>query len=600
MKLKRKAAKGEQLTDPLQGELATYQEVGLFQRSLNKRTAYRYRGVLLLYQKALEGKAPTVENSMIFLGHLREQGYSPSTLRIYRAALKGYHLWRGENLVFPIKVPHHNPPYIEADLISRIIELARDNPRDELILRLMAEAGLRRDEAVQLRVKNVGEKALRIRGKGDRDRTVPMTGKLITLLNTVSASKNRQDYVLGIGEGAVYRAVKKYGRMAGSPETKPHDLRHSFATRLLERGVNIRAVQDLMGHSDLNTTRVYIGVSGRHLEEAIRTFEEVSQAVVPPEKLKELLNLLERTEEGKASQSMEPAEKGKDDVRDRIVLTMLEEGRRVINDQTGEYARLVKFRLGNPLDKIIIVENLCLEIMESEMRDFGPGMEGRITTYHYDMELPLEGPGEYKITEDKFKLAGEEVDDFEVLCTARPGLICRARVKVGYSLYPDARILTESSEPFYLTFPRGGEKKKLRKFTGCVIGESMEQTLDALANCKPNTPEGTELELCVYLSQHLPEEKVREINKMLTDSGVTLSGDIQQVAQCLHISFKSGNDNLMALANMVVPCAIGWQLIDREALKKEEEDVNNGVNGDSDSITVNILRIADDTRGGDD
>ena len=284
MKPKRKAAKGEQLTGPLQGELATYQKVGLFQRSLNKRTAYRYRGVLLLYQKALEGNAPTVKNSMIFLAHLREQGYSPSTLRIYRAALQGFHLWRDESLVFPIKVPHHTPPYIEADVISKMIDLARDHPRDELILRLLSEAGLRREEAVKLRVKNVGERALRIRGKGDKDRTVPMTGKLIALLKPACAGKNSQDYVLGVGEGAVYRMVKKYGRLVGSPEMKPHDLRHSFATRLLERGVNIRAVQELLGHTDLNTTQVYTAVSGQHLEEAIKTFDEVSRVGYPGRK----------------------------------------------------------------------------------------------------------------------------------------------------------------------------------------------------------------------------------------------------------------------------------------------------------------------------
>ena len=123
MKPKTKATKGDQLTDPLQGELATYEKVGLFQRSLNKKTAYRYRGVLLQYQKAIGGAMPTVENSRIFLAHLREQNFAPSTLRIYRVALQGFHLWRGENLVFPIKVPQHRPPYIKSELISKMIDI---------------------------------------------------------------------------------------------------------------------------------------------------------------------------------------------------------------------------------------------------------------------------------------------------------------------------------------------------------------------------------------------------------------------------------------------------------------------------------------------
>ncbi len=61
------------------GELATYEKVGLFQRSVSENTAYRYRGALLRYQKALNGARPTVETSKIFLAHLRQQGYRPSS-----------------------------------------------------------------------------------------------------------------------------------------------------------------------------------------------------------------------------------------------------------------------------------------------------------------------------------------------------------------------------------------------------------------------------------------------------------------------------------------------------------------------------------------
>jgi len=77
------APKAEQLSGALGGELATYEQVGLFQRSVTKRTAYRYRGCLLQYQKALDGATPTLEASKQFLAHLCEQGFSPSSLRLY-------------------------------------------------------------------------------------------------------------------------------------------------------------------------------------------------------------------------------------------------------------------------------------------------------------------------------------------------------------------------------------------------------------------------------------------------------------------------------------------------------------------------------------
>ncbi len=87
---------------------------------------------------------PTVGVSAIFLAHLREQGYSPSTLRVCRAALRGFHAWRGGNMEFPSRVFRHAPLYIEEQTVAGILTLARDKPRDYLILLLMAGADLPR------------------------------------------------------------------------------------------------------------------------------------------------------------------------------------------------------------------------------------------------------------------------------------------------------------------------------------------------------------------------------------------------------------------------------------------------------------------------
>lgn len=258
---KRKATKDQQLTNELQGELAAYEQVGLFQHAITKRTAYRYRGVLLRYQQALNGNTPSLKVSKVFLAHLRKEGFSPSTMRIYRAALRGYHEWRGEKLAFPVRVPHHKPTYIEPDIIAKILELSKESPKDHLILRLMTDAGLRREEATKLRIRHVGAKALRLRGKEDKDRTVPLTKALAEALEPFCRGKSPNDLVLGVGEGVIYRVVKRYAKLAGKPELKPHDLRHSFATRLLEAGVNIREVQELLGHASVATTQVYTGVT---------------------------------------------------------------------------------------------------------------------------------------------------------------------------------------------------------------------------------------------------------------------------------------------------------------------------------------------------
>jgi integrase/recombinase XerD len=268
-----KAPKGEQLGDTLQGDLAVYDKVGLFQHAVNSKTAYRYRGCLLHYQAALQGNPPSVESTKMFLGHLREQKYSASTLRVFRAALKGFHTWKGENFDFTVKVPHHKPKYTEASTITKMLELAKDHPRDYLIILLLSDAGLRRDEAVRLEACNVGEKALRIRGKEDKDRTVPMTQALLAAIKPFCEGKKPHDLVVGCKEKAIYQAVKKYGKLAGKSEIKPHDLRHAFATRLMEKGVSISVIQELLGHADLGTTQIYISVTGVHLEEAIHALD---------------------------------------------------------------------------------------------------------------------------------------------------------------------------------------------------------------------------------------------------------------------------------------------------------------------------------------
>ncbi len=273
-----KARKGEQLGEALEGELGAYEKLGLFQRSVGQRTVYRYRGILLRYQKALNGVPPSLEASRAFLAHLREQGFSPSSLRLTRAALQGFHSWRGEQLIFPVRVPHHAPTYIEPEFVDRLMDLVRQSPRDHLILRLMTDAGLRREEVVDLCVKNVGRDAIRFRGKGGKDRTVPLTSELAKALGHFCEGKEPNERVLGVSESAVYRAVKKYGKLAGRPELSPHDLRHSFAERLTEKGASLRVVQELMGHESIATTQVYIGVTANHLKGAIQLLEDTPRA----------------------------------------------------------------------------------------------------------------------------------------------------------------------------------------------------------------------------------------------------------------------------------------------------------------------------------
>ncbi|MFC1919804.1 tyrosine-type recombinase/integrase, partial [Chloroflexota bacterium] len=220
-----RAKKGEELTEPLQGELALYEKVGLFTKPLSERTAYRYRGVLLQYQKTLKGNPPSLQASIQFLAKLRQDGFKPSTLR------------------------------------------------------LMSDAGLRREEVVSLQIRNIDltDRFVRVRGKGDKDRVVPLTKELHKALDKLCKDRSPVEYVIGIKGKAVWNIVKKYAAMAGKPDLHPHDLRHAFATRLVEGKANIRAIRELLGHEDLITTAVYLGISPKHLQEAIDLLDKNSE-----------------------------------------------------------------------------------------------------------------------------------------------------------------------------------------------------------------------------------------------------------------------------------------------------------------------------------
>ncbi len=265
-----KALKADQLKGELKGDLAAYEKVGLFQRSVNQNTAYRYRGALLRYQLFLGENPPSLAATGEYLGLLRKSDFDPSTLRIYRAAIAGYHQWRGEELKFTVKVPETSARYVPWELVQRMLELASAKPHDQLILRLMTDAGLRRDEVVKLRLSNIEGSKLRFRGKGGKERMVPMTDELKKLVDQFSAGKARDASLVELGEKGVYLMVKRYGLLAGMPDIAPHDLRRAFGTHLLNVTGNIRIVQEILGHSNVNTTQAYTAVTFSNMEEAIK------------------------------------------------------------------------------------------------------------------------------------------------------------------------------------------------------------------------------------------------------------------------------------------------------------------------------------------
>jgi integrase/recombinase XerD len=142
--------------------------------------------------------------------------------------------------------------------------------RNKLILALLYSSGLRISELVTLITKDIDldERTMRIRGKGEKDRIVLFDNevkKLIILY--LEFKKTDTDYLFlnrfnkPLTPRYIQIMIKKYAKTAGiKKKVTPHILRHSFATHLLKNGVDIRVIQQLLGHSNLSTTQIYTSV----------------------------------------------------------------------------------------------------------------------------------------------------------------------------------------------------------------------------------------------------------------------------------------------------------------------------------------------------
>ena len=155
--------------------------------------------------------------------------------------------------------------------------------RDRTMLEVLYATGLRVSELVNLKLSavNLNQGVLRIVGKGDRERLIPLGEEAVQWVQQflqgprVEILLERQtDYLFPTRRGdrmtrqAFWHIIKRYARKAGiQKELSPHTLRHAFATHLLNHGADLRVVQMLLGHSDLSTTQIYTHVARERLKD---------------------------------------------------------------------------------------------------------------------------------------------------------------------------------------------------------------------------------------------------------------------------------------------------------------------------------------------
>ena len=171
------------------------------------------------------------------------------------------------------------------NLISIHNEKTDKGLRDKAIFELMYSSGLRVSEICSLKIEDISfeGKYLRIFGKGKRERIVPINDSALDILKRyiqtsrviLVKGKNTNELFLNfrgdrISRVGIWKIVKDAMRKSGVEKNiHPHTFRHSFATHLIQHGADLRAVQRMLGHSDITTTEIYTHVDSSHLKKQI-------------------------------------------------------------------------------------------------------------------------------------------------------------------------------------------------------------------------------------------------------------------------------------------------------------------------------------------
>lgn len=259
----------------------------------SKNTILAYEKDLLDFKKSLkkdEVKDLNSEDLSDYLCQLSDKKLKKATLVRKSMAIRGFYKYlKGEGLLnvnlagLPIPKTGRKLPTIlsEEEINLLFSEPKNDTPKgalDSALLEVCYSCGLRVSELVNLRKDQINFKNgyIKVLGKGRKERIVPIGQEAIaSILNyqEVYTFKNKSPLVFQNRDGKkvsrqyFFLELKKYAKLAHiNKRISPHTLRHSFATRLLENGAQLRDVQELLGHSQIETTQIYTHVS-RTLEQ---------------------------------------------------------------------------------------------------------------------------------------------------------------------------------------------------------------------------------------------------------------------------------------------------------------------------------------------
>ncbi len=274
-----------------------------YERKLSEHTVSAYVTDLAQFVSLCGDRPPeslSGEDVSRYLGELQKTGISQRSQARKVSALRQffkYLIKRGKIEKSPMeRIPSPRqekrlPKTIHEDLVTQLLlSPSADSPlgiRDRAMLEVLYATGLRVTELVSLSLRQVrlDPGFVIVMGKGRKERVVPLGSKAKTHLSRylnearpqLAKQPNDDVFLSRFGSAmtrqAFWQIIKKYAGETGIEKARisPHVLRHSFATHLLNHGADLRAIQMMLGHSDLSTTQIYTEVARERLKEVHRT-----------------------------------------------------------------------------------------------------------------------------------------------------------------------------------------------------------------------------------------------------------------------------------------------------------------------------------------
>lgn len=265
--------------------LAKFLEYLCYERGCSALTAEAYehdiRQFLSVYPNYL-----TVTTDQLEKYAEKLRGLNPASVARKLAALKAFYKFLYQEEIIDVnpaqgfvlpKLSKRLPKALSSQETERLLTLENISSRDQAMLELLYSSGIRVSELISIKLLdlNLAENFLKVKGKGSKERLVPLSNTAAQAIKYYieqerTQFKNPELFLSHNGRALtrqlVWQIVRKFAQACGlTKKISPHTFRHSLATHLIENGADIRTVQEILGHANIATTQIYTSVSREHL-----------------------------------------------------------------------------------------------------------------------------------------------------------------------------------------------------------------------------------------------------------------------------------------------------------------------------------------------